>query len=103
MNAPAKANVPETDKRMTIRGKILEVREEITQFGPQTKMLVEVTTDAGTFRLWGSCPANIQLDAKRDDLVQFDAKITRSEKDPSFGFYSRPTKAQLNPEQGELV
>jgi len=33
--------------------------------------------------------------AKKGDRVQFSAKVSRSEDDPSFGFISRPTKAKI--------
>ena len=34
-------------------------------------------------------------EAKKGDRVQFSAKVSRSEDDPSFGFISRPTKAKI--------
>ena len=59
--------------------------------GEQKKLLIE-TTDG--WRVYGSCPGAI-YGADRGDVVRFDAKLQRSDKDPMFGFFSRPTKPVL--------
>ena len=83
--------VPETDERIDIVAEILSTKEVEGMYGWQTKALYK--TDAG-YKLWGSVPSKIS-EAKKGDRVQFSAKVSRSEDDPSFGFISRPTKAKI--------
>jgi hypothetical protein len=100
--------VPVTDKRITIKGKVLSIRPA-TEFAP-TKILVQ---HADGWKVWGSMPTILadivqhpaidgrpgwseavytQID--KGDEIQFDARVTVSKDDPKFGFYKRPTKAQ---------
>jgi hypothetical protein len=83
--------VPETDERIDIIAEILSIKTTEGRFGFQTKALYK--TQAG-YKLWGSLPSAI-YDAEKGDCVQFSAKVTRSNDDPSFGFISRPTKAKM--------
>tara|TARA_R100001015_G_C4632170_1_gene195383 strand:+ start:450 stop:1112 length:663 start_codon:yes stop_codon:yes gene_type:complete len=83
--------VPETDERIDIVAEILSTKEVEGMYGWQTKALYK--TDAG-YKLWGSVPSKIS-EAKKGDRVQFSAKVSRSDDDPSFGFISRPTKAKI--------
>ena len=83
--------VPETDERIDIVAEILSTKEVEGMYGWQTKALYK--TDAG-YKLWGSVPGKIS-EAKKGDRVQFSAKVSRSDDDPSFGFISRPTKAKI--------
>ena len=98
--------VPVTDARIEINAIIRTVRYEEGQYGTQVKALYE-TVDG--FRLWGTVPASL-FDALRersedtvDDYekafrgveVNFFAKVTRSDKDATFGFINRPTKASI--------
>lgn len=85
------APVPATDKRVKIAGKVLSLRNEEGTYGPVRKMLVQ---HADGYKLWGNAPSCL-WSAKVGDTVEFDAKITRSERDSKFGFYSRPTKASV--------
>jgi len=91
---PPAAEVPDTDERITVRGKVLNTKWVYSQFGSTEKMLVEVTTDAGVYRLWGTIPSAI-AEADRGDMVEFTATITRSHDDGSFGFFKRPTKPAI--------
>jgi hypothetical protein len=54
------------------------------------KMLV--VTDTG-WKVWGTMPA--ALDVDRGARVRFTATVKPSDDDPHFGFFSRPTKAQV--------
>ena len=83
--------VPETDERIDVVAEILSTKEVEGMYGWQTKALYK--TDVG-YKLWGSVPSKIS-EAKKGDRVQFSAKVSRSEDDPSFGFISRPTKAKI--------
>lgn len=90
----AAAEVPfADDERATMRGKILTLRND--DFG-HVKMLVQ---HADGWKLWGTLPASLddlllsdQL--ARGDEVEFTATIKRSDRDPKFGFYRRPSKAR---------
>lgn len=85
-------DVPEG--RLQIVGEILSVKVEEPDEAmyPGIKMLVK--SDAGGFKLWGTVPAAIVM-AERGMKVQFTATVMRSNKDSKFGFFKRPTKAQI--------
>lgn len=89
--AEAAAPVPVTAERIAIRGKVLSLRPaaEDDPF-PQTKMLVQHSSG---FKLWGSLPVGLG-DVQPGAEVEFCAKVQPSNKDPKFGFFSRPTKAR---------
>jgi len=82
--------LPASGVRLTITGKIISQREQATDFGPVVKILV---SHADGWRVWGSMPRG--LDAANGDVIQFDARVEKSEKDEKFGFFSRPTKAVI--------
>lgn len=93
--AQPKAEVPVSDKRLVIEGVVKSTKtSENWGFGSTLKMLVEVETEAGSFRLFGTVPDSL-LDGRLliGARVQFSAKVERSRDDSSFGFFSRPTKA----------
>jgi hypothetical protein len=46
------------------------------------------------WKAWGSLPAALS-EAKRGDVVSFEAKIKPSDDDAKFGFFARPTKAKV--------
>jgi hypothetical protein len=87
------APVPASDKRIEVTGTIVSTRTQdhaVYSFGTVTKMLVRHETG---YKVWGTMPS--ELCAKRGDVVSFTARIERSEKDETFGFFSRPTKARI--------
>lgn len=90
-----KVPVPESDERVRITGRVISVKEVDDYYsrsgGTITKMVVEVSHDEGSYRIWGTVPMKIWA-AKPGDTVAFDAKIVRSDKDEAFGFFNRPTK-----------
>ena len=97
--------VPVTDARIEINAIIRTCRTEEGQYGTSWKALYE-TVDG--FRLWGTIP-NALFDALRENTegsvdyekdfrgvaVNFFAKVTRSDRDDTFGFINRPTKASI--------
>lgn len=90
----AASPVPVSDKRMTIEGVVLTIKQpawarEANQ--DVYKMLVQ--TDAG-WKVYGSRPAAL-AGIERGARVSFDAKVQPSKDDAKFGFYSRPTKARI--------
>jgi hypothetical protein len=90
--AEAAAPVPVSGARMLVEGKVLTLREpdESAAF-PAWKMLVMHNTG---WKVWGSVPGSL-CGVKVGDRVRFEAAIKVSDRDPKFGFYSRPTKAAV--------
>lgn len=90
--AEENANTPNlVEGRYTIEGEVLTTKEQDSPYGTQLKQLVKM--DNGT-KVWGTVP-NAIWDIDRGDRVRFDAKVTVSNDDRTFGFYSRPTKAEV--------
>lgn len=96
----ARADLPVFEGRVTIEGTVLSTKVVDNQFGSSLKMLVE---HKDGWKVWGTVPAAIsfvdeeqfQRSLDKGDVVRFDAKVEKSEKDPKFGFFSRATKAVL--------
>ncbi len=88
----AAADVPQAAGRTTFEGTVIALREP-DPWGPYPswKMLVKHATG---YKIWGSRPAAIS-EVARGDKVRFVAMISRSDKDSKFGFFSRPTKAEI--------
>ena len=61
-----------------------------TDFGDTAKMLVQHNDG---WKVWGTVPGNFR-DVKGEN-VRFEARVIISNDDPKFGFYSRPTKAEV--------
>lgn len=108
---PNRGSVPLTDERITIHARIITARYEETQYGSSLKGLFETATG---FKLWGTIPAAIHdaffyeenehgrtehndktLNDLRGQYVSFVARVKRSDKDRTFGFINRPSKAGL--------
>ena len=60
-------------------------------YGVQYKMIV---LDDRGFQVCGTQPASIE-DAEVGDRVTFVAKVTVSDRDNTFGFFNRPSKAEI--------
>ena len=90
----SKIPVPDYGGRVEVVGEVLKAEWRETQFGSARKALLKVSTDEGHFLLWGTLQADI-VGADRGDRVIFTARVQRSDDDPSFGFWSRPTKARI--------
>lgn len=82
-------NAPEG--RVTITGTVLALKWKESQYGSTLKMLVQ---DDRGFRVWGSVPANLD-DAERESRITFTATVQASDRDEKFGFFKRPTKAEI--------
>lgn len=79
--------------RIEITGKVLTTKwvEGFAYNQSTLKMLVEL--DNGS-KVWGTVPSRIS-DLERGDTVSFTATVEASNDDASFGFFKRPTGAQL--------
>jgi hypothetical protein len=101
--------VPVVEGRIEITGMVLSTKFVENDFGGALKMLVR---DDRGFRVWSTVPSAIssvdvdhteedgttwhnQRNLDRDDRVAFTATITKSDRDESFGFASRPSKARV--------
>lgn len=90
-NETPKVRVPDFDGRTTIEGLVISTKTVENDYGTSFKLLVEVAAEGGAFRLWGTEARG--LDAEAGDRVRFTANVERSDRDETFGFFSRPTKA----------
>lgn len=93
---PEPPKVPVPEGKQTVNGFIVSNRwqDGYTYGSSVHKILVEVGTEEGSYRLWGTCPASI---SRREDEIngleiQFVAGLERSSNDESFGFFKRPSK-----------
>jgi hypothetical protein len=77
--------------RIVITGIVLAFKLQSSQFGDTLKMLVQ---DDRGFRVWGSVPKSLD-DAERESRITFTATVTASDRDAKFGFFKRPTKAEI--------
>ena len=112
---PEPPKVPVPVGTHQVEGRILGMRYQDSQWGGQVKMLVEVETPDGNYKVWGTLPAALR-DLYRIDhgpllangshdvshrpvgvgaKVRFTASCERSADDEAFGFFSRATKAEL--------
>jgi len=89
--------VPDDDNRHRFFGIVESLRfKENFRFGGNWKITVRVVNEAGeVYRIWGTCPSSILGDTKSGSVVAFDAKVSKSDDDESFGFFKRPTKASV--------
>ena len=87
----AAAPVPVTDERIEIVAEIVSRRTEEGPYGTVHKALFRHATG---YKLWGTLPNSIDT-AERGDAVEFTARVTVSDRDPKFGFISRPSKARI--------
>jgi hypothetical protein len=76
--------------RIVVEGEVLTVKFQDNDFGGSLKMLV---AGAG-WKVWGTVPAAID-GVERGDRVRLTATVTASDDDENFGFYSRPSKAEV--------
>lgn len=88
--------------RVDITGEVLSTRQDETDFGTVTKVLVR---DDRGFKLWGTRPTikagvdehgmNNYDCAEKGDRISFSAVVSPSDTDNKFGFYKRPTKGKM--------
>jgi hypothetical protein len=114
MGDPEPADVPLTSERVLIEGRLLSTGSKVNGFSGIETPTMLVLDDRG-FRVHGTFPGDLitaafeaareagyteggvkqALEAGMKCRVQFMAKIERSRKDRTFGFFSRPTKAKV--------
>lgn len=78
--------------RQVIEGEVLAIKESFTQWGASWRMTVKQAGNVYN----GTCPSSILDDVEVGDEVSFTAsKVTVSDRDDHFAFFSRPTKASI--------
>jgi len=84
---------PVVTGRIVLEGEIVSMKETVDFYG--AKVVIVLKDDRG-FKVYGRIPAKL-LDAEVNtgSRVRFTATVTESDKDKTFGFYSRPTKAEV--------
>jgi hypothetical protein len=75
--------------KVTVEGLVVNTAVKHNDYG--TRYVMTVMLDNGA-RVWGTIPS--KLDVYEGDRVRFSALVEASDK-PDFGFYKRPTKAQV--------
>lgn len=77
--------------KVEIEGKVVRFKWAETQYGEVKKMFVESPLG---YKVYGTVPGNLNNVAE-GDTVRFNATVSASGNDPTFGFYNRPTHAQI--------
>ena len=85
-------HIPAPEGRNTVEGLVVSKKWVDSAYVPCFKMAVK---DPRGFTVWVTVPNIIEDDVEVGDTVKFDAKLTRSDRDESFAFGSRPTKANI--------
>jgi len=76
-----------------IEGLVISTKWKDTRYGPAYKMLI--LEDDGN-KVFGTVPANLPHSAEIvNERIFLVATVTRSDRDEHFGFFSRPTGAEL--------
>lgn len=82
--------IPALTGRVTVEGIVISRKLVGGFYGDAIKIVIK--SDDG-WKVYGSEPSSIE--AKVGDRIRFDAVITVSDDDPKFGFFKRPTKAEV--------
>lgn len=77
--------------RLVIEGVVLSKKSQESAYGTSWKMLVE----GDGWKVWGTVPESIFWEVEKGVRVRFTATVEASEDDEAFGFYKRPTKAEI--------
>lgn len=90
--AAKKASTPDCiEGRQAFTGKVISIKEVDSVYGKNLKVLLEAQEG---YRVYGTLPRNL-YDAKPGNVLTFTATFIKSDKDRTFGFFSRPTKAGI--------
>ena len=95
-------DVPETDGRINIVGKVVSTRWETFYTGYNRghevmKGMIIVETPEGNWKTWGTIPSNLVNSDQEvsGSTISFDAKVQISNKDKKMSFFSRPTNGKF--------
>lgn len=89
--------------RQLLTGRVVSLKDVPSDFGrgEVTKMLVEVAVEGGVYRVFGTAPYSILGPGLRGCQVRFSAEV--QPKEVGFGFFSRPTNAEVLETGGAIV
>lgn len=76
--------------KVRVEGEVVSIKLQENDFGSRLVMVVK----GDGWAVWGTVPSKID-DVVRGDKVAFNATVTASDRDESFGFYKRPTKPEI--------
>ena len=88
----AEVKAPAPQGKATVTGTVVAIKVQDTQWGTSVKFTVKA--DEG-FSVWSTIPASIVDEVEIGDRVEFTATLTPSDRDESFAFATRPTKASV--------
>lgn len=85
---------PVTDERITVEGTVVKVSwKQGFGYYDDARKVITVRDDRG-FKVWGTCPSAISQ-AEQGDRVRYVARLEVSDRDETFAFAKRPSKAEL--------
>jgi hypothetical protein len=92
--AEVAAALPVPTGRIEVEGEVLTVKDYENEHNPRGGLIFKmlVLGDDG-WKVWGTVPRSISPD--RGDRVKFTATVKPKEGDETFGYYSRPSKAEV--------
>ena len=89
-------HVPAPEGRVDVRGTVVGVKSQESDWGTVLKMTVRIETPEGSWLCWVTVPdALFGHSPLRGAEVAFTATLTRSDRDVHFAFGKRPTKARV--------
>jgi hypothetical protein len=88
--AKVAAGVKVESGRQVIEGTVTTLKWQDSDYGMTRKMRVV----SGDLAYWGTVPAAIDH-VEKDQRVRFTATVEPSRDDPAFGFFKRPSKAEV--------
>lgn len=92
----ARANLPEptpvVEGKIEITGTV--IKDDMKYYDDNARHVMTVVDDRG-FKVWGTVPRSIDTEVERGTRVTFTATVSKSDRDETFGFYKRPSKAQV--------
>jgi hypothetical protein len=91
----------DTEKRITLSGELVHIKEYMTEWGYVQKGIFLLSTGQ---KVYGSIPSLKDETINIGDVVQFDAKVEKPKDfDNTFYFFKRPTKAKLLSQKQEVA
>ena len=88
-------NFPEKAERMELSGKVLSVKEyEGGHYYNPVVYKITMKLEDGRM-VFGSAPGSLDRLPRRGEKIRFMAAVEASRKDPKFGIFKRPTKAEF--------
>lgn len=89
----AEVTSPVPEDRLQVTGKVVKTDWK-EGFQGDSRYVMIVLDDRG-FRVWGTVPKAIASKVEAGVRVTFLARLERSDRDETFGFFSRPSKAAI--------